>query len=96
MISPHADNHDYHYPLHGAHDPSSRRQGTSPGSFAAAADIGGPLAFSSPDTPGMPPPSPHSAWDFNPSPRPQATAVTQLEKARLGIVTQEMRRVAKR
>ncbi len=53
-------------PLHGALDPSSFHAGTTPGSFAAAADIGGPRSFSSPDTPGMPLPSDRTAWDFLP------------------------------
>jgi phosphomethylpyrimidine synthase len=44
----------------------------------------------------MPPPSSKTAWDFNPSPRAAEQAVTQLEKARLGIVTPEMTRVAER
>ena len=44
----------------------------------------------------MPAPSSKTAWDFNPSPRVAERAVTQLEKARLGIVTPEMRRVAER
>jgi len=87
-------------PLHGAHNPSSRaaagEAGTTPGSFALRPQVGGPLAFASPDTPGMPPPSEKTAWDFNPAPRDAASAVTQLEKARLGIVTPEMRRVAER
>ncbi len=83
-------------PLHGAANPSSRRDGTSPGSFARKADIGGPLAFASPDSPGMPSPSEKTAHDFNPSPRPAGRAVTQLERARLGEITKEMRRVAER
>jgi phosphomethylpyrimidine synthase len=83
-------------PLHGAANPSSTGQGTTPGSFALRAEIGGPLAFASPDTPGMPPPSEQTAWDFNPAPRDAASAVTQLERARLGIVTPEMLRVAER
>ncbi|MCZ6600874.1 MAG: phosphomethylpyrimidine synthase ThiC [Acidobacteria bacterium] len=83
-------------PGHGAPNPSSQGQGTNPGSFAAHPDVGGPLAFTSPDTPGMPPPSPLTAWDFNPDPRPEAAAVTQLENARLGRVTPEMQRVAER
>jgi phosphomethylpyrimidine synthase len=123
-------------PLHGAANPSTLRQGTSPGSFARSADIGGPLAFSSPDTPGMPAPSDRTAWDFLPSgwstvtlagaPEGPACAnccgdafavvefadargqwrrvifpkafapVTQLEHARLGTVTPQMRRVAER
>ena len=53
-------------PLHGAANPSTHAQGTTPGSFARRADIGGPLAFSSPDTPGMPAPSDRTAWDFLP------------------------------
>ena len=60
-------------PLHGAISPN---RGTTPGSFALAADIGGPLTFSSPDTPGMPAPSEKTAWDFNPAPRDAASAVT--------------------
>jgi phosphomethylpyrimidine synthase len=95
-------------PLRGASHPSSRRQGTGPGSFANRADLGGPLAFSSPDAPGMPPPSDKTAWDFLPAgwSRDPATGfarapegfvpVTQLEHARLGVVTPEMRRVAER
>jgi phosphomethylpyrimidine synthase len=95
-------------PLRGAHNPSSRAEGTSPGSFANRADVGGPLAFSSPDTPGMPAPSDKTAWDFLPQgwsrdPRsgfaiapPGFVPVTQLEHARLGIVTPEMKRVAER
>ena len=48
-------------PLNGATNPSSTQQGTNPGCFANAPDIGGPLAFSSPDTPGMPAPSARTA-----------------------------------
>ncbi len=146
---------------------------TTPGSFANAPDLGGPLAYSSPNTPGMPEPSPYTAWDFlpegwtvecnercrglsessseghangaqsheprsheavapassrsdtgsssfspqTPDPKPQTQSITfsdsrnitrtviypagfkpitQLESARLGIVTPEMRRVAQR
>jgi phosphomethylpyrimidine synthase len=123
-------------PLAGAFNPSSGAQGTTPGSFARRADIGGPLAFSSPDTPGMPAPSDRTAWDFLPqgwstvvlAGRPDGPAcsnccgdafgvvefesargewrrvihprgfvpVTQLESARLGVVTPEMARVAER
>ncbi len=88
-------------------DPSNRARGTSPPSFARAPDVGGPFAFCSPDTPGMPQPSARTAWDFMP---PGWTCgpdgawrapegfepVTQLEHARLGAVTPEMRRVAER
>ncbi len=93
-------------PLRGAFNPSSAREGTNPGSFANAAAIGEPLSFSSPDTPGMPAPSGKTAWDFLPAGwmhdgglgRAPAgfVPVTQLESARLGIVTAEMRRVAER
>jgi phosphomethylpyrimidine synthase len=75
-------------------DPSAGGVGTTPGSFARPGQIGGPLAFSSPDTPGMPAPSEKTAWDFMPSGR--RDPVTQLEHARLGTITPEMRRVAER
>jgi len=105
-------------------NPSSASQGTSPGSFANQPQIGGPRAFSSPDTPGMPQPSSQTAWDFMPAdwrplPEGQVLAesvrrsdapsnayafaapegfepITQLEHARMGILTPEMRRVAER
>ncbi len=95
----------FEYPAMGG-NASSTREGTSPGSFANPPDIGGPLSFSSPDTPGMPAASDKTAWDFMPldwqqeSGRWKAPAgfepVTQLEQARLGIVTPEMKRVAER
>jgi len=53
-------------PMCGADDPSTTGTGTTPGSFALAPDIGGPKTFASPDTPGMPPPSGMTAWDFLP------------------------------
>ena len=97
---------DFKLPLHGAHNPSSQGAGTSPGSFANRPEIGGPRTFSSPDTPGMPQPSEKTAWDFMPEDwhfdgtRWQAPEGfeprTQLEHARLGTVTPEMRRVAER
>jgi len=89
-------------------NPSTGAQGTSPGSFAQRPAVGGALAFSSPDTPGMPAPSEQTAWDFLPEgwSRCDETGfarapegfepVTQLEHARLGAVTPEMRRVAER
>ena len=155
-------------PLHGAANPASTPNVTTPGSFALAPDVGGPLMFASPDTPGMPRPSDKTAWDFlpegwsvafgapalrtessfsggpalragssasggpalragpstslhhPPSPTPSGsesrttqfstarnqllrvtcpasfTPITQLEHARLGIVTPQMRRVAER
>jgi phosphomethylpyrimidine synthase len=93
-------------PLRGAQNPSSTREGTNPGSFANRADVGGPLSFSSPDTPGMPAPSELSAWDFLPQGSTRVNGVlagnglpapvTQLESARLGIVTEQMRKAAAR
>jgi phosphomethylpyrimidine synthase len=93
-------------PLLGAHNPSSTKAGTNPGSFAKKADVGGPYAFASPDTPGMPLPSTKTAWDFLPdgwsktgstaqdfrAVAPQGfSPSTQLEHARLGTITPEMR-----
>jgi len=93
-------------PLRGAANPSTLRDGTNPGSFANAPNVGGALTFSSPDTPGMPKPSDKTAWDFLPTgwrrdgDRAIAPAgfvpITQLEHARLGTVTPEMKRVAER
>ncbi|HEY4104012.1 MAG TPA: phosphomethylpyrimidine synthase ThiC [Polyangiaceae bacterium] len=93
-------------PLRGAANPSTDRDGTNPGSFANAANLGGALMYSSPDTPGMPAPSEKTAWDFLPEgwQRDGDHAIapagfvplTQLEHARLGNITPEMRRVAER
>jgi len=106
----------YTWPTVGG-QPSTQPTGTTPGSFANAAQIlpgvAGALTFSSPDTPGMPAPSNKTAWDFMPDSwtlKPgyennYETAEaweqpagfepsTQLESARLGIVTPEMTRVA--
>ena len=119
-----SSNQDWSLPLRGAANPSTQKEGTNPGSFANAAQVGGPLAYSSPDTPGMPQPSDLTAWDFLPadwsleaSNAEQGCAghnhpeigefiravapegfepITQLESARLGIVTPEMKRVAER
>ncbi len=139
--------HRFTPPLHGARNPGRETNATTPGSFALAHDVGGPLMFASPDTPGMPAPSGKTAWDFLPegwsvetgtghrasgtgaepqrhayhstsaqSPVPSAfasftsargealrvaypagfTPITQLEHARLGIVTPQMARVAER
>ena len=123
-------------PLRGGFNPGNTLGVTTPGSFANAPDLGGPLMFSSPDAPGMPAPSDKTAWDFLPegwcveilnaqSPASSAcrstpagltsvtftdargvtrrvsypatfTPITQLESARLGIITPQMRRVAQR
>jgi phosphomethylpyrimidine synthase len=134
-------------PTHGARNPGNTPSVTTPGSFALAPDVGGPLMFASPDTAGMPAPSEKTAWDFLPegwsvqkwqsgevskwqsageasstlplghsATLPLATAefttarnerlrvsypqgftpITQLESARLGIITPEMKRVAQR
>ena len=135
-------------PMHNARNPGNTPGVTTPGSFALAPDVGGPLMFASPDTPGMPAPSDKTAWDFLPegwrvekwqsgqvaewqsakhdadstsplrhsaTPPLQSvefttargerirvhhprgfTPITQLEHARLGIITPQMRRVAER
>ncbi len=119
-------------------NPSTNKEGTTPGSFAAKGRIGTAWTFSSPDTPGMPVPSEFTAWDFlpdgwsvksMPSDTPDDTfspyacntgdhpsvtfrtalgevlqvrfpanfePITQLESARLGIITPQMKRVAER
>jgi phosphomethylpyrimidine synthase len=102
---PFPSNQRYRLPPVGG-NPSSRREGTTPGSFANKSQIGGPLTFSSPDTPGMPAASDKTAWDFMPADwtreadrwvAPEGfVPVTQLEHARLGSITPQMRRVAER
>jgi phosphomethylpyrimidine synthase len=116
-------------------NPSSDRAGTTPGSFAKQPKVlpgrAGAYTFSSPDTPGMPPASERTAWDFLPdgwtteelSTSPSSGALknngevvfeqadgtwrrvrfqvsfvpsTQLEFARLGVITPQMKRVAER
>jgi phosphomethylpyrimidine synthase len=54
-------------PLAGAANPGTTPNVTTPGSFALAPDLGGPLMFASPDTPGMPAASTKTAWDFLPA-----------------------------
>ncbi len=96
----------FDYPALGE-NPSTAKDGTTPGSFALKAHIGSALPFSSPDTPGMPAPSDKTAWDFMPddwtknddgswSAPAGFVPVTQLEHARLGTITPEMERVAAR
>jgi phosphomethylpyrimidine synthase len=75
-------------------NPSTERQGTSPGSFASKGRVGTPYMYSSPDTPGMPDVSKLTAMDF--AGTSDAQGRTQLEAARSGIVTDQMRRVALR
>jgi len=111
-------------PTRGATSPGTT-DATTPGSFANAPDIGGPLTYSSPDTPGMPAPSGKTAWDFLPDdwtieaapdhasgcaghnqqsigtfvravPPADFEPITQLEHARLGVITAQMTRVAQR
>src|SRR5690349_10628594 len=76
-------------------NPSTQRQGTTPGSFALRGGVGTAYAYSSPDTPGMPEPSPRTAMDFRDASRDREHK-TQLEAARDGVITDEMRRVALR
>jgi phosphomethylpyrimidine synthase len=75
-------------------NPSTEQQGTTPGSFANKAGVGTPYSFSSPDTPGMPEPSHLTAMDFA-APR-DSEGRTQLEEARSGVISAEMKRVALR
>jgi phosphomethylpyrimidine synthase len=75
-------------------NPSTDRQGTSPGSFAQRGRIGTPWSFSSPDTAGMPGVSEITALDF--ASRRDHEGKTQLEEARGGRVTPQMKRVALR
>ena len=73
-------------------NPSSQAQGTTPGSFANAGRVGTPWAYSSPDTPGMPGVSDLTAMDF--ASARDREGKTQLEQARSGVVSAEMKRVA--
>jgi phosphomethylpyrimidine synthase len=75
-------------------NPSSDRQGTTPGSFALKGRIGTPYTFSSPDTPDMPGVSQLTAMDFA-GPRDREHK-TQLEAARDGAITDEVKRVTVR
>ena len=75
-------------------NPSTEEQGTSPGSFANPARVGTPHTFSSPDSPGMPGVSELTALDFS-SPRDH-DCQTQLEEARIGRITPQMKQVALR
>src|SRR5436309_1071747 len=87
-------------------NPSTARQGTTPGSFANPGRVGSPQMYSSPDTPGMPGVSDKTAWDFLPtaglpfqtsaSSVEPCRAITQLEHAREGTITREMSHVATR
>jgi phosphomethylpyrimidine synthase len=75
-------------------NPSTARQGTNPGSFANGGRVGTAYSYSSPDTPGMPGVSDRTAMDFARAEDGQCK--TQLEAARSGLVTDEMKRVALR
>jgi phosphomethylpyrimidine synthase len=75
-------------------NPSTEKEGTTPGSFANRGAIGTPYTFSSPDTPGMPGVSDITAMDF--ATARDADCKTQLEAARFGTITPEMKRVALR
>ncbi len=76
-------------------NPSTERQGTTPGSFARRGRVGTPWTFSSPDTPGMPGVSDRTALDFADAVRDRE-GKTQLEEARSGRISLEMKRVALR
>ncbi len=76
------------------HNPSTERQGTSPGSFANIGRVGTAHTFSSPDTPGMPGVSDITAMDF--ANERDREGKTQLEEARAGKTSREMKHVATR
>ena len=82
----------YALPPLGGNPSSNGRSTTSPGSFANRPQIGTAYAFSSPDTPGMPQPSPITAMKYASS--ADARGKTQLQLARAGVITPEMHRVA--
>jgi phosphomethylpyrimidine synthase len=69
-------------------NPSTDREGTNPASFANRGQVGTAYTYSSPDTPGMPGVSDITAMDFA-APR-DVEGKTQLEEARIGIVTPQM------
>jgi len=73
-------------------NPSTSRQGTTPGSFANAGRVGGAWTFSSPDTPGMPGVSGVMAMDF--ACVRDREGKTQLEIARSGRISAEMEKAA--
>jgi phosphomethylpyrimidine synthase len=75
-------------------NPSTDRAGTNPGSFARRNAVGSAYAFSSPDTPGMPGVSDITAMDF--AAARDVEGKTQLEEARSGVVTPQMKHVATR
>jgi phosphomethylpyrimidine synthase len=75
-------------------NPSSSREGTNPGSFAKPGRVGSAYMFSSPDTAGMPGVSDITAMDF--AAARDSDGKTQLEEARSGIVTPQMKHVATR
>ncbi len=75
-------------------NPSTDREGTNPSSFANRGRVGTAYTYSSPDTPGMPGVSDVTAMDF--ARAEDAQHKTQLEEARTGIVTTQMKHVATR
>ncbi|HTL29687.1 MAG TPA: phosphomethylpyrimidine synthase ThiC, partial [Tepidisphaeraceae bacterium] len=76
-------------------NPSTDRQGTTPGSFALKPRVGTAYTFSSPDTPGMPAPSDLTAMDFRNAVRDREHK-TQLEEARDGVISNQAKSVALR
>jgi phosphomethylpyrimidine synthase len=73
-------------------NPSSDAAGTTPGSFARKGGVGTAWAYSSPDTAGMPEPSTVTAMDF--ASERDRDGRTQLEMARTGMISPQMKRVA--
>jgi phosphomethylpyrimidine synthase len=75
-------------------DPSTEHGGTTPGAFANRGRVGTPYTYSSPDTPGMPGVSDVTAMDF--ANARDSEGKTQLEEARIGVISSEMKHVAAR
>lgn len=75
-------------------NPSTDEEGTNPGAFSKEPGVGSPVPFSSHDSQEMPKPSDTSAsdWENEPGREP----VTQLEHARAGNITPEMKRIAEK
>src|SRR5580704_2791912 len=73
---------------------SSEPAGTTPGSFALPGRVGTAWTYSSPDSAGMPGVSDVTAMDF--AKASDREGKTQLEEARSGVVSAEMKHVATR
>src|SRR5688572_6609254 len=94
-MTPHA-NTDRPYSLPPLGDnPSTDRQGTTPGSFAVRGRVGTPWTFSSPDTPGMPGVSDFTAMNFADSQRSRGQDAARAGAQRRRLRRDEARRPAR-